>query len=56
MNLEQAKEFKNDFIKNHPEHEFSVNDFYQLMLDEIEAGESLENEVSLFIKSCNDLL
>ena len=54
--MKRAKSFKDNFIKNHPEHKERVEDYYQLMIDEIEEGESKKNEIDLFISSCNDLL
>ena len=56
MNIKQATEFAKDFIKNNPEFEDEVEGLHQLMLDEIEAGESAPNEISLFIGGCEDLL
>lgn len=56
MNLQFARNFKKEFIINHPQHEEQVNDSFQLMLDEIEEGESEMNEVNHFISSCDDLL
>ena len=49
-------DFKNEFIKQHPEHKSDVEDFYQFMIDEIEDGGSPEHEIESFITACNDLL
>ena len=56
MSINRAVEFGNEFIKSHPQHKSEVLDYFQLMKDEIEDGGSTENEISLFIGSCNDLL
>jgi hypothetical protein len=54
--MNQVKEFKNKFIKDHPEFIEDVQSLYQLMLDEIEEGGSKENEIYLFMQSCEDLI
>lgn len=47
---------KNEFLKAYPELEEEINDLAQLALDEIEAGESSYNELSLFISEINNLI
>jgi len=54
--LSRAVEFANQFMKDHPEHKEAVRDLFQLMKDEISEGGSTENEIDLFIGSCEDLL
>jgi hypothetical protein len=54
--LSRAVEFGNEFMKKHPEHKTEVKDLFQLMKDEIDEGGSVENEINLFIGSCEDLL
>jgi len=56
MNIQRATDFANEFVKEHPEHNDEVLDLFDLMKDEIEAGESQENEIQLFIGACKDLL
>lgn len=56
MHIENAKKFRQEFIAEHPQLKDDVNDLFQLMLDEIEEGASVDNEVILFIGSCGDLL
>lgn len=51
----EAKEFAKDFIKKNAEHTSEVLDYLQLMIDEIEEGESAENELSLFKNACEQL-
>ena len=55
-NPQTVSEFRKEFVTLHPQHQSNVNDLYDLMNDEIESGESPENESHLFIASCNDLL
>jgi hypothetical protein len=47
---------KNEFLKAYPELEEEINDLAQLALDEIEAGASSYNELSLFISEINNLI
>lgn len=56
MDIQTAKKFRQDFIAKHPQFKDEVNDLFQLMLDEIEEGASEQNEIRLFIGSCEDLL
>jgi hypothetical protein len=54
--MKKVLEFKNEFINKHPSLKEDVEDLYQLMLDEIDSGESVVNEINLFISSCEDLI
>ena len=54
--LLRAVQYGNEFMKKHPEYRTEVNNLFQLMKDEIEEGGSVENEINLFISSCDDLL
>jgi len=54
--IARAKDFATEFVKKHPEHIDEVNDMFDLMKDEINSGESVENEINLFIGACEDLL
>lgn len=56
MNVQYAIQFKKEFIASHPLLKEEVNDYFQLMCDEIEEGGSTSNEVQIFISACNDLL
>lgn len=56
MDIEYAVKFGQEFIAKHPHLKDDVNDLFQLMNNEIDEGGSVENEVNLFIGSCNDLL
>jgi len=54
--LEQVKQFKDQFIKEHPETKENVEDLFQLMLDEIEEGGSIFGEIQSFYSSCDELI
>lgn len=54
--LKRAAQFRIEFIKEHPELEQQVEELFQLMMDEIDEGNSASNEVDLFISACDDLL
>jgi phage regulator Rha-like protein len=54
--MKKALEFKEQFISKHSSLKEEVEDLYQLMLDEIDSGESVLNEINLFISSCEDLI
>jgi hypothetical protein len=56
MDIQRAIDFAKEFTDKHPEHIDEVRDMFDLMKDEIEAGESQENEINLFIGACEDLL
>jgi len=45
--LEQLKEYVKDSIKANPQHKDEILDLYQLCLDEIEDGGSVQHEISL---------
>ena len=53
---QQARNCGVMFIQQHPELSEDVQDLYILFLDNIEEGESPQNELDLFINSCNQLL
>ena len=54
--FERAVVFGKEFIAKHPQHKTEVLEYFQLMKDEVEDGGSVENEISLFIGACDDLL
>ena len=53
---DEVVKFKCDFIQKYPQHRKEVIELFGLMLDEIDSGESVENEVSLFMSACEDIL
>jgi hypothetical protein len=54
--VEQAKAYAQDFIKTNPDLANEVNELFTLMCEEIQDGESPDNELELFISSCDELL
>lgn len=52
----RAKNFAYEFMDKHPEFKAEVIDYFELMKNEVEEGNSVENEIDLFIGSCKDLL
>ena len=45
--MEELKQYVEGVVKLHPQHQEEIRDLYQLCLDEIEEGGSVEHEVSL---------
>ena len=54
--IEKAREFARDFVNKHPILAEEVHDYLDLMLENIEEGDSPQNELNLFIGACEDLL
>ena len=54
--LQRAIDYRKEFIGKYPELKCEVDDYFQLMKDEIEEGGSTEHEIDLFIGACDDLL
>ena len=54
--LDKAIKFAKDFINNHPIVTEQVEDYLDLMLENIAEGDSPQNELDLFINACNQLL
>jgi hypothetical protein len=53
---QQARNHKVMFIEQHDNLKDEVEELYVLFLDNIEEGDSPQNELDLFINSCNQLL
>jgi hypothetical protein len=53
---EQLKKYVDEQICLHPEYKSEIMEFYQLCLDEIEEGGSVENECSLCESSIIELI
>lgn len=53
---QQARNHGVMFMQQHSHLIEEVQDLYMLFLDNIEEGESPQNELDLFINSCNQLL
>jgi hypothetical protein len=56
MNLDYLKNYCEDIIKQYPHLREDVIDLFQLAQDEIESGESQNNEVELAISSIKELI
>ena len=54
--ITKARNLRDRTIKNHPELKEDVIGLYQLMLDEIEEGNSINNEIKAFEASIEDLI
>ena len=52
----RAINFKKEFLNVNPHLKDEVNDYFSLMIDEIDDGASTEHEIDLFIGACEDLL
>ena len=52
----RAINFKKEFLNVNPQLKDEVNDYFSLMIDEIDDGASTEHEIDLFIGACEDLL
>ena len=53
---QQARNHRVMFIEQHDDLKEDVEELYVLFIDNIEEGESPQNELNLFINSCNQLL
>jgi hypothetical protein len=54
--LSQLKSFVRESIKSHPQHREEIEDLFQLCLDEIEEGGSVDHEVSLCRNDIEELI
>lgn len=54
--IDKAIKFAKDFINNHPIVTEQVEDYLDLMLENIAEGDSPQNELDLFINACEQLL
>jgi hypothetical protein len=54
--IKRAREFARNFVNNHPILVEEVQDYLDLMLENIEEGDSPQNELNLFMGACEDLL
>ena len=55
MSYVLAMDFLKEFIQQNPTLEDEARDMYQLFLDEVEDGGSIQHEYDLFVGACNDL-
>ena len=56
MNLQDLKFYAKQMIAGYPKLEYQINDFVQLAIDNIEVGESENNEAELAIESIDELI
>jgi hypothetical protein len=54
--ISTANKFAQNFIGEHPQLKEEVLNYFDLMSDNIEEGQSPQNELNLFIGACEDLL
>jgi hypothetical protein len=54
--MEKLKEFIQQSIKENPDYAEEITDLFELCKDEIESGESKENEIQLCYSSIYELL
>ena len=54
--ITKARNLRDGTIKNHPELKEDIIGLYQLILDEIEEGNSINNEIEAFEASIEDLI
>ena len=54
--LSNLKSFVKDSIKSHPQHETEIRDLFQLCLDEIEEGGSVEHETYLCMNDIEEVI
>ncbi|MEQ8425799.1 MAG: hypothetical protein RIB01_15340 [Balneola sp.] len=56
LNVTNAHRYAVEKSKQHPELKAQIVEFIELMYDEIESGESADNEATLLISSVNELI
>lgn len=54
--IENVRKFAIESINSHPQHKQEIKELWSLMMDEINNGESIQNECDLCINSITDLL
>lgn len=54
--IEKAKSDAFEVINSYPQLQADINEAYEIMLDEIEAGESEDNEIDHFYSRVSDLM
>jgi len=54
--MDRLTAYLREAITNHPHLRGQINDFYKLCLDEIENGESEQNEIELCFSSVDELI
>lgn len=54
--MEEVRNYCMDMINKYPQFEEEIHEYYQLFLDEVEDGESVNNEFTHLKSSINDLI
>lgn len=54
--MENLRKLVRDSIKSHPQHEEEIRDLFQLCLDEIDEGGSVQHEISLCQNDIEELI
>lgn len=54
--IEKAKSDAFEAINNYPQLEADINEAYEMMIDEIEDGESEDNEIEHFYSRLSDII
>jgi hypothetical protein len=54
--MDMLKEYYKKVIKEYPQHKEAIDDYYQLALDEIEEGNSPDNEFRLFVSEVESIV
>ena len=54
--IENVRKFAIESIDSYPQHKEQIKEYWSLMMDEINEGESIHNECNLCIQSITDLI
>jgi len=54
--ISKARDAANNMIAKYPEHKNKIKDTFDLMIAEIESGESEDNELNHYYSDLNDLM
>ena len=54
--MNMLKEYYKKVIKEYPQHKDTIDEYYQLALDEIEEGNSPDNEFRLFVSEVESIV
>lgn len=54
--MKRLKEYYEKMVSQYPQFKADIDDYYQLALDEIEAGESPDNEYNLFVDEIENII
>ena len=54
--IENVRKFAIESINSYPQHKEEIKEYWSLMMEEINNGESIHNECNLCIQSITDLI